>query len=40
MSAIIPIAIGILIGMLLAWFDGLLDWFLPKRFKIGRYDYP
>ncbi len=40
MSALIPIVIGAIIGTLLAWLDGLLDWCLPKKFKIGRYDFP
>ncbi len=40
MNVLIPIMVGLLIGTLLAWFDGLLDWFLPKKLKMGRYDLP
>ena len=40
MSMILPIISGLVIGTILAWIDGLLDWFLPEKFKMGRYDWP
>ncbi len=40
MNVLIPIIVGLFVGTLFAWLDGLLDWLLPERFKIGRYDFP